>query len=643
MIPGRIRWHIPALAAPHLGDQFTRSLNEAAGVISVTVNPRTQSLLVMHDRSTTIDELEALFTRKTAFSSISLPVDEPLSENDAVFRAPDALLGALAAMGAGGASLLRILALGVAINAIAGTGPAAPIAGAVTVMAGATLANLELKRLNARLWHRLGRRVEFETRMGLFRRLLNSAMAAHDHRSIKELSTSVQNNLAQIERGFDGLGEIASVAANTMLLTLAFAVLAPQLLWIPLLALGAMSIVIWRGYEASKTRYGLSGTARVAADRRMAEAIDALPTVKAFNLEDRLLQETRQEASVYRERGTKASERGLHFPLALEGITMFGVAITTIAAGLALAAGTINPGTYLALMMISGHLFYPFSHLGQPLESALRALAAHRELSRLGSLPLESDTGVVVTPNPTRAPSIDCKDVSFAYPSSDRLAVEKLTLRVDRGSIVGIVGMSGSGKSTLTKLLLRFYDPLTGSVQIDGVDIRHFRRHDLRNLIACVDQRTFLFEGSVHYNIALGRPDADQAEIVDAAQAAGIHDFICGLTDGYATEIGVRGSKLSDGQRQRILIARGLLKRAPILILDEATSSLDVETERIVLAKIRQRVKGRTVIMVSHRLANLVDSDMIVVLKNGRIVDMGDHASLRRDSGYYRSLLDDQA
>jgi ATP-binding cassette, subfamily B, bacterial len=624
-----------------LAEEFSRAFSATNGVLNVTVNPHTRRVLVLFDASTDIGRLESV-------------INEVLGERGGRDVAPmlhletQALTATLAAIGAGVASLARILTLGLAIDRLllvpaAAFGLASPPTAALLAgMVAATFAHIELKRTNDHLWHRLGRQVEYETRLAVLRRVLRSDLAILETRSVNELTASIRNNLVQLERGFDGFGELVVIAANTVLMIAAFAILMPRLLWIPLSALAFMSVTTYLGYQDAKARYDLASAARDAADSRLSEAIDALPTVKAFNLEELLFEATRRDGEIYRDRSVEASMRALRYPLRLETVTMLGVAATTVGAGLSLATGSLTPGTYMVLMMISGHMFYPFSYLGQPLESVNRALAAYRSLNAITRIPVESSTGDTPLPVSTLVPSIDLTAVSFRYPSSTTPALSGITLRLEGGTVLGIVGASGSGKSTLTKLLVRLYDPTEGEIRIDGLDIRSYSRHALRDLIAWVDQRSFLFEGSVAYNIRLGRPDADQAAIEEAARIAGIHDFIAFLPEGYATGIGVRGSKLSDGQRQRILIARGLLKQAPILVLDEPTATLDAETERIVLTGVRERMRGRTVIVIAHRLVNVRDADMIVVLDQGRIVGVGTHATLSAGNRRYRMLLEEQ-
>ncbi len=233
--------------------------------------------------------------------------------------------------------------------------------------------------------------------------------------------------------------------------------------------------------------------------------------------------------------------------------------------------------------------------------------------------------------------AIRLEDVHFGY-GSDRAALNGLTLDIPAGRTVALVGPSGAGKSTVLNLIPRFYDVDRGRVLIDGADVRDVTLASLRANIALVSQDISLFDDTVLANIAYGRPGADQADIVAAAKAAGAHDFIAGLPDGYDTHVGGRGLKLSGGQRQRLAIARAMLKDAPVLLLDEATSALDTESERHVQNALAALVKGRTTVVIAHRLSTVMDADVIYVMDQGRVVEAGSHAELLARGGAYARL-----
>jgi ATP-binding cassette subfamily C protein CydCD len=281
-------------------------------------------------------------------------------------------------------------------------------------------------------------------------------------------------------------------------------------------------------------------------------------------------------------------------------------------------------------------------------ESTTNSTTANEETEALGGLgggaaPLPPDKNNRFTANPPITPSITFEHVTFAYPGGRRPALHELMFQVAAGERVGVVGASGAGKSTISRLLLRFADPTTGRVTVGGHDLRALSLHDLRRLIAVVSQDTYLFHGTVEDNLRMGHPDASQAQLEEAARNANIHEAIAALPQGYQTVVGERGVRLSGGQRQRIAIARALLRDAPILILDEALSSVDAESEAAIQEALDRLMRGRTTLIFGHRLSSIIGADRILVLDDGHVAESGTHAALMARAGVYRRLMAGQA
>jgi ATP-binding cassette subfamily B protein len=372
-----------------------------------------------------------------------------------------------------------------------------------------------------------------------------------------------------------------------------------------------------------------------------AEILNAIPVVQSYTAEAR-------ETQRFTESTNNAFDTAIRRSKARSVLVAF-IIITTSAALLwglfqgtqAVMAGRITAGHLGQTVVYVIILASAFAILGEVYGDLLRAAGATERLMELLSTqsPIVSPSNPVVAPVPIAGSAIVFEAIQFHYPSRPlQAALSDFSLAITPGQTVAIVGPSGAGKSTVFQLLLRFYDPLAGCIVLDGVNTRDMALADLRQRIGIVPQDAVIFSSSAMENIRYGKPSATDAQVMAAAQAAFAHEFLMALPEGYDTFLGERGVRLSGGQRQRIAIARAMLKNPPLLLLDEATSALDAESERMVQAALESAMKGRTTVVIAHRLATVQKADLIVVLDHGRLVEHGTHAELVSRGGVYAGL-----
>jgi subfamily B ATP-binding cassette protein MsbA len=368
----------------------------------------------------------------------------------------------------------------------------------------------------------------------------------------------------------------------------------------------------------------------------MQESFAGIRVIKSFARED-------QQEKAFRRGAQQSFDHTMRTVKATEAVGPLVEIIASVGIGLALLyvhVMTLSVGLFFGLISGIFIIYEPIKTLSKLHIVMQRSLGATTQIFAI----LDSVPEVQDAPNAIDLPAsrgqIDFENVTFRYSTGVNDAVRNIKLRIEPGKTYALVGSSGAGKSTILSLILRLYDPTSGSIRIDNHDLRTLTQKSLRAQIGLVSQETFLFHDTIFKNIQFGRRDATSEEVYAAAKTAYAHDFIMAQPDGYETIIGDKGCLLSGGQQQRVAIARALLKNAPILLLDEATSSLDTESEKQIQKALEQLAAGRTVIAIAHRLSTILSADKIVVLDQGQIKEIGSHSELLEKSGYYRRLYD---
>ena len=410
--------------------------------------------------------------------------------------------------------------------------------------------------------------------------------------------------------------------------------------WYLAVVVGTIALYVWFTFTVTEWRVKLRREMNDRDTDANQKAIDSLlnfETVKYFGAELREGQRYDAAMEGYEAAAIKtaSSLAFLNFGQALL-ITMGLIAVMVMAA-LGVQNGDLTVGDFVMVNAYMIQITLPLNFLGTVYREIRQSLVDMGEMFDLLGQPAEIEDKPGATQIKVSNGIVVLENVHFGYDAA-RPILKGVSLKVGAGETVAIVGPSGSGKSTIGRLLFRFYDVSEGRLSIDGQDVRDVTQESLHGVIGVVPQDTVLFNDTIRYNIAYGRDGASEDEIVAAAKAAQIHDFIAALPNGYDTTVGERGLKLSGGEKQRVGIARTLLKDPPVLLLDEATSALDTETEREIQSALRKAAEGRTVITIAHRLSTISDADLIVVLEDGEVAEQGTHDALLKRKGRYASL-----
>jgi ATP-binding cassette subfamily B protein len=526
------------------------------------------------------------------------------------------------------------------------TGAALVVVVVVFVLFG--LANWGMTYVETYMTGWVGERILADLRAQLFGHLQKLSLGFYERNRAGVLISRMTNDVEAIDQLVtDG---ITTLAQSTLMLS-GTALLLIFLDWE--LALVTLSVIPFmiiataifrsrssRAYSSVRERLGL-------VTATLAEDIAGMRMVQAFVREQRATENFRTVARSYRDSNMETVVlNGLYFPF-VSLLSTLALAIVLGYGGHLYFQGAIALGTLFAFMLYINNFFDPVQQLSQLYNTFLSATAALDKIVAVLDEEPEVADRRGARPLPHISGDVRFEDVHFAYGlRGGQLSEEVLhgiDLDVPAGTTVALVGHTGAGKSTIAKLLARFYEPTSGRITIDGNDLNDVTMESLRRQLGIVPQEGFLFAGTVAENIAFGKPGATPEEIVRAAQTVGAHDFILRLEDGYETQLGERGSRLSLGQRQLVAFARALLADPRILILDEATSSVDIGTERTIERALRTLLADRTSFVIAHRLSTIRDADLIVVLEHGQVIEQGSHEELIARQGLYTSLYGDWA
>ena len=477
-----------------------------------------------------------------------------------------------------------------------------------------------------------------ELRTLVYNRIQSFSLSFFHHRQTGDLMSRVVNDTATFELLYAHI--IPESITNTVTLIGVMVILFTINSTLALLTCIPVPFILASGWVFMKKvrpRFRLTQKSLAALNSQLQDNISGIREIQAFGQQERESGRVGEKAGDFTRTMLSALKVSAIFHPSVEFLTALGTVIVVGFGGLLAYKARLNAEDVVAFLLYLALFYAPITGLAQLLENAQQALAGAERVLEI----LDTASDVTDKPGAVELPPVQglirFENVSFRY-LEEAPVLENIDFEIKPGQTLALVGPTGVGKTTIIQLAARFYDPVAGRITIDGRDLRDLTQNSLRNQISMVLQDTFLFNGTIAENIAYARPSASPEEIVEAAKTAGVYDDIMEMPAKFDTETGERGIRLSGGQKQRLSIARAVLRNAPVLILDEATASVDMQTEAQIQAAITKMQGNRTIIAIAHRLSTIRSADMILVLKDGRIVQRGGHEKLIQEDGLYREL-----
>ena len=687
VLPGRVRWEVQGLRDDAaLARRLVDAVRSDDRVTSASANAASGRILIEFDPALSVEKLEASIKRAMTgdrvlalaenaragppalrFSgdgliaragSAGLRWTMGRAEDDVYAQQALVLLGGLLAprverlrrslYGAAAANVvgvLRITPIAFAMDTIAnqrssplGKYPTVAImAGAAT---GGTLLRGRLRQRSQVLWNSVAREMQHDLRMIVWDRVQRAEAELLDDGLRNRAIAILVDDVNECESGMDAAYALVDLGLNTVSMGTALFVYAAAVGGVASIPIPALLTIALTLHPKVQERFRRAGEANDRLSERLGDAVAGLSTSRDFTQEDAEAERIGTASESYREAAIRSTAAAVALPIWLETTTLIGqLGIYFLNSHRVARGGTV--GQLSVVNSLTGHLLFPLTTVGPLLENMQRGLAAFERVSAfMADTPEEAPGGRRLRRRDVVG-EIEYRNVSFRY-ASGRQVFDGVSLGFAANSWTGVVGPTGSGKSSLLKLLLRLHEPDGGQITLDGRDIGSLRRADLRQAIAVVPAEPFVFQRSILDNIAFGSRGASRKKVIEAAKAAQADGFIEDLPHGYDTVIGKGGQGLSTGERQRLVIARALLKEAPIVVLDEAMSSLDSGTEMSVEAELRRAFRGKTVVVIAHRLSAVRNADHILVMEHGRVVQEGTHDALLREHGQYQGLWQSQ-